>query len=380
MASKLHDEHRLQSWREEQHFIASQVVVPPEESSFVTHSTTTIVSQLSERYALLSQSSNDGETTQEGGKSYLLIGGVDVSFPAAEDEEDANMGDAVAVYVILKYDKSNYGHSNSTRSSPEVVYRSHKFYKPTTPYIPSYLAFREIDPLMELITQQRNHKPHLTPNVIMVDGNGQWHDRHAGLACFVGVKSGIPTIGVGKTFYSLDNATMTKGDVLRDVKDSVQSWYYDAYVKQQDDTDKSDTVEKRGLIVVDNGSIPHHSNEMRVKQQQSPSPIAYDDMLVKLHQVCSGLAIPMRRVGKGENETVLAYAIVGHGGGKIPTNSIKMNKFARGSKNPIYVSCGSHISLLEAVSLVAWTSIVRIPEPIREADLYGRQLLREQAS
>ena len=376
MASKLHDDNLLQSWREEQHYIASQVVVLHEGSSFVTHSTTSpIITQLSERYALLSP----GQTTAQDDKSYLLIGGVDVSFPAVKDEEEANItADAVAVYVILKYDKSNNGHSTN-RSSPEVVYRSHKFYKPTTPYIPSYLAFREIDPLMELITQQRNHKPHLTPNVIMVDGNGQWHDRHAGLACFVGVKSGIPTIGVGKTFYSLDDEMIAKGDVLRDVKDSVQSWYYDAYVKQQDDTDKSDTVEKRGLIVVDNGSIPHHSNEMRVKQQQSPSPIAYDDMLVKLHQVCSGLAIPMRR-GKGENETVLAYAIVGHGRGNNPTNSSKKNKFARGSKNPIYISCGSHISLLEAVFLVAWTSIVRIPEPIREADLYGRQLLREQAN
>ena len=383
MASKLHDEYLLQSWREEQYTIASQVVVLPEGSSFVALSSTTTISHLSERYDLPSPcSNNDGQTTTKDDEKYLLIGGVDVSFPvAADDEEDANiMGDAVAVYVILKYDKSNYGHStNSTRSSPEVVYRSHKFYKLTTPYIPSYLAFREIDPIMELITQQRSHKPHLTPNVIMVDGNGQWHDRRAGLACFVGVKSGIPTIGVGKTFYSLDGV-MEKSDVVRDVKDSVQNWYHDAYGKQQDDTDESNTVKKRGLIVVNNESIPHDSNEMRVKQHSPPNLIAYEDVLVKLHQVCSGLAIPMR---SGKTETVLAYALVGHGGNNPTSNSScnrKKKKLARGSKNPIYVSCGSHISLLEAVSLVAWTSIARIPEPIREADLYGRQLLRERAN
>ena len=38
------------------------------------------------------------------------------------------------------------------------------------------------------------------------------------------------------------------------------------------------------------------------------------------------------------------------------------------------------MSLLDAVYLVTCTSIVRIPEPIREADLHGRQLLRDQTN
>jgi len=289
--------------------------------------------------------------------------------------------------VILKYEINNSSNNNhyrngvisSSNQPPEVVYRSHKFYKLTTPYIPSYLAFREVDPLLELITQQRKVKPHITPNVILVDGNGQWHDRYAGLACFVGVKSGIPTIGVGKTFYSLDNE-LKKSDVVRDVKKSVQCWY-DAHCNQQQEllsTASEKGCRDLGVIVVDKESIPY-SNNVEV-EQESQNLIAYEDMLMSLHQVCSGLAIPMRS-GRKKNDTVLAYALVGHGRNN-PNNSSsfskKKNESARGSKNPIYISCGSYISLLDAVSIVAWTSIVRIPEPIREADLHGRQLLRDQ--
>ena len=41
--------------------------------------------------------------------------------------------------------------------------------------------------------------PDVTPSAILVDGNGVFHPRHAGLACFVGVHNGIPTIGIGKS-------------------------------------------------------------------------------------------------------------------------------------------------------------------------------------
>ena len=374
MSSALHDNDKalLHSWQEEQHSIASQVVVPEYSAAHQAQS--------SERYAQLSSYNINGQTTA-GNKNYLLIGGVDVSFPEDEANEDA-----VAVYVILKYvtttSSSHNDHSNgillSSPHQPEVVYRSHKYYKLTTPYIPSYLAFREIDPLLELITQQCESKPHLTPNVILVDGNGQWHDRYAGLACFVGVKSGIPTVGVGKTFYSLDNE-MKKCDSVRDVKQSVQCWYgADCKHEGLISTKSDDKGCRSSVIVVDNESI-RYSTKMEA-EQQSTKLNAYEDMLIKLHQVCGGLAIPMRS-GKNQNDQVLAYALVGHGGND-PTNngssSNKKNEHSRGSKNPIYISCGSHISLLDAVYLVACTSIVRIPEPIREADLHGRQLLRDQ--
>ncbi len=106
----------------------------------------------------------------------------------------------------------------------------------------------------------------------------------------------------------------------------------------------------------------------------------FEEMLIQLHQVttATGIAIPMR--SGIDNKDNLLYALVGHrGNSQTNSSSVKKKKeTARGSKNPIYVSGGSHTSLFDAVSLVACTSIARIPESIREADLYGRQLMREK--
>ena len=49
--------------------------------------------------------------------------------------------------------------------------------------------------------------PEFTPRAILVDGNGILHERNAGIACFVGMKTKLPTIGVGKTFYHVDGLT-----------------------------------------------------------------------------------------------------------------------------------------------------------------------------
>ena len=35
----------------------------------------------------------------------------------------------------------------------------------TAPYVPGYLAFREAEPLVQLINSQRENKPELTPQV-----------------------------------------------------------------------------------------------------------------------------------------------------------------------------------------------------------------------
>ena len=48
------------------------------------------------------------------------------------------------------------------------------------------------------------------------------------------------------------------------------------------------------------------------------------------------------------------------------------------SQNPIYISIGHRISLKTAIEIVKLTiSKSRIPEPIRQADLRGRQKLRQ---
>lgn len=61
------------------------------------------------------------------------------------------------------------------------------------PYIPTYLAAREV-PLIEYAVDRLGERP----DVLLVDGHGRLHPRRSGLACAVGVKLDMPTIGVAK--------------------------------------------------------------------------------------------------------------------------------------------------------------------------------------
>lgn len=59
------------------------------------------------------------------------------------------------------------------------------------PYIPTYLAFREIPVIADLIDRKEN-------TIYMIDGHGILHPRGFGIASHVGVQFDIPTIGVAK--------------------------------------------------------------------------------------------------------------------------------------------------------------------------------------
>lgn len=47
----------------------------------------------------------------------------------------------------------------------------------------------------------------LEPDVTFVDGNGRLHPRGAGLACHLGVVTGLRTVGLGKAFLHVDGLT-----------------------------------------------------------------------------------------------------------------------------------------------------------------------------
>eukprot|EP00301_Raphidiophrys_heterophryoidea_P001906 c10898_g1_i1.p1 GENE.c10898_g1_i1~~c10898_g1_i1.p1 ORF type:complete len:228 (-),score=50.95 c10898_g1_i1:40-723(-) len=84
----------------------------------------------------------------------------------------------------------------------EVVFEEFEEGVVTEPYIPGFLAFREVPILSRLIRRVRNHP--LFPSVILVDGNGTLHYRGFGLACHLGVVCDVPTVGVAKTLLVLD--------------------------------------------------------------------------------------------------------------------------------------------------------------------------------
>ncbi|MGM0404745.1 MAG: endonuclease V [Thermoplasmatota archaeon] len=62
------------------------------------------------------------------------------------------------------------------------------------PYIPTYLAYRELPVLKKLIETSD-----ITPDAVLVDGNGVLHPRGLGLASHLGVEMDISTIGVAKS-------------------------------------------------------------------------------------------------------------------------------------------------------------------------------------
>jgi deoxyribonuclease V len=64
------------------------------------------------------------------------------------------------------------------------------------PYVPGLLSFRELPTTFAAL-----EKLSTTPDLLICDGQGLAHPRRFGLACHVGVLTGLPTIGVAKSVW-----------------------------------------------------------------------------------------------------------------------------------------------------------------------------------
>lgn len=62
------------------------------------------------------------------------------------------------------------------------------------PYVPGYLSFREAPAALAALAKLRTR-----PNLLLCDGQGLAHPRRFGLACHLGVLTGLPSIGVAKS-------------------------------------------------------------------------------------------------------------------------------------------------------------------------------------
>lgn len=66
--------------------------------------------------------------------------------------------------------------------------------RPAFDYVPGLFAFREVPALLAALDQLGTR-----PELLVCDGHGLAHPRRFGLACHLGVVTGLPAIGVGKT-------------------------------------------------------------------------------------------------------------------------------------------------------------------------------------
>lgn len=122
--------------------------------------------------------SDDGNMLNHSG--ITLVGGLDISYPT--------WSDTVACGCLVVYNPQ-------TKS---IVYQNIIDDVVTMPYIPGYLAYRELPVFQKLIHALRQENPDMMPQILLVDGNGTNHPNHFGSACTIGLDIDIPTIGVSK--------------------------------------------------------------------------------------------------------------------------------------------------------------------------------------
>ncbi|XP_077427091.1 endonuclease V-like isoform X2 [Vanacampus margaritifer] len=113
------------------------------------------------------------------------VAGLDLSFIKGDDIN------ACSQLVVLSY------------PDLEVLYGDSQMVTLTAPYMAGFLAFRETPFFLEALQRLEREKPALVPQVLFVDGNGLFHYREFGLACHLGVLSGLPCVGVAKNLLQV---------------------------------------------------------------------------------------------------------------------------------------------------------------------------------
>ncbi len=103
------------------------------------------------------------------------VAGLDVGFPGGGDETRAGV-------AILSFPDLLLLESASARR------------RTVFPYVPGLLSFREAPALLEALASLSE-----PPQLLLCDGQGYAHPRRCGLACHLGVLTGLPSIGVAKS-------------------------------------------------------------------------------------------------------------------------------------------------------------------------------------
>jgi deoxyribonuclease V len=118
---------------------------------------------------------------------------------AAEVLEDESAGPSATFRRIAGVDASYRGEMTHVaavsmdRSALEPMEVATVRRRTEFPYIPSYLAYREFPGIRDAVERLA-----VRPDLLLVDGHGRLHPAGFGIACAVGVKLGLPTVGIAK--------------------------------------------------------------------------------------------------------------------------------------------------------------------------------------
>nr|CDJ98447.1 Glycosyltransferase and Endonuclease V domain containing protein [Haemonchus contortus] len=154
--------------------------------------------------------------TVESLEEVEVVGGIDIS------ASKHNNGFAVVAFSVFEYPTMR----------PLAIFDDVVVI--TEPYITDYLAVREANPVANFVNQVLTDYPQFRPDVLLCDGNGQFHIRRCGLACHIGALTGIATVGVAKNLnLSLLKAAGADDDVLKSADEviaNVSSQSSDGYI------------------------------------------------------------------------------------------------------------------------------------------------------
>jgi deoxyinosine 3'endonuclease (endonuclease V) len=200
----------------------------------------------------------------------MYIGGMDISY----DKFDKKVG--ISGLVIIDY------------KTFEIVYEDYNLVKIDEPYIPGFLAFREVKHLVKLIDDLKKNSPQFLPQVIILDGNGILHPREFGVACHLGVLTDTTTIGCSKSVFSVDGIykdsvkNMTseflhkKGDSHELIGNSGRQWGYIL---------KSSNQEEDAPLIISMGNKITNQTALKIVKKMCknriPEPIRLADLITR---------------------------------------------------------------------------------------------------
>lgn len=118
-------------------------------------------------------------------KDVKCVAGVDLAYWKYNDAEYA-----VCCVVIINAD------------THKVVEKKHCSGKIEVPYMPGFLAFRELPLILKTVALLET-----SPDIFIFDGNGYLHPRHMGIATHASFYLNKPTFGVAKSYFRVDKQT-----------------------------------------------------------------------------------------------------------------------------------------------------------------------------